>query len=186
MSIEEIKDKLNLTDVDSVPPENAVRVISDQIKEITDGIVIGKVEQYDGRIESYTIDGIASIAAMTKDREYNIQKDLGARGYILSRFEFYLTATELPSYKYRLLFFEYGIGGYPVKVVLEQSIADSINRGRSSNYTFKVADRTKLEEMINLVLSAPRTIEVIQGLINATKIEQTRESIKADAESEEG
>ena len=185
MSIEEIRSKLNLADVDSFPPENVVKEFSDQIESVTDGMVIGRVEPYEGKIESYTIKGIAALSSLTSEREYDIQKDLGAKGYIYSRFEFFLTAASLPSYKYRILFFEYGIGGYPVKIVLEQSIADSINKYRTSECSYKMTDRSKLEEMINRVISAPKTIEVIQDLINATKIEQSRESLKEASEPDE-
>ena len=176
-----IKDKLNLTKVDLVAPEVVVREYANQLETITDGIVKGMVESYDGPIESYTTPSFSSLINFGQKEEHDIQWDLGAIGYQRSQFEFYLTATCLPRYRFRILFFEYGIGGYPVKIVLEQGIANAI---KGTQYIYTVKSRDELGKLMLQVLSSSKAIEVIQDLINATRIAQSKgvEDLSEDME----
>lgn len=166
-----IKDKLYFDDVDLVAPETVVKEFTDQLEGITNGLVEGVIEPYGGHIESYKTETLGALAALGTTREHDIQKDLGAMGYNRSKFELYLTATYLPNYKYRVLFLGYGIGGYPVKVVLEESIARTIKGGSD---VCLLSNRAELEDLIHRILSSPRVINIIQELINATRIEQDR------------
>lgn len=165
-----IKDQFDFTNIDYVVPDVVIKELSDQLESITNGYVVGHVEPYDGPIESYPINGFAAIsAALAPDKEYNIQDSLGKTGYDVHKFEFYITSTQLPNYQFRVLFFEYGIGGYPVKIVLEEGIAYEINT-KDSGYTFIIGDRVHLEDTINKIMSSKRVIKIIQELINASLI----------------
>lgn len=175
MSIQDIADKLNFSDVDLVPPDEVVRSFMNQLDEVTNHYVIGVVEPYSGHIVSYKTGGIAALSTVISGaKEHDIQDDLGLRGYGNLSFECYLAAPQLEDYKFRICFFEYGIGGYPVKFVIEQGIADEINKRPNSQYIFKVSNRAELEELLNRIISVKKMIEIIQGIINESIIEKHR------------
>ena len=75
----------------------------------------------------------------------------------------------MKNYKYRILFFEYGIGMYPVKIVLEQGIADEIFKKENANYNNWIWNKNELENVIINILKTKKVIKVMQELIYATK-----------------
>lgn len=190
MSLElSIKDKLELKKIDLISPDVVVKAVVEQVEKITDGMVKGEVEEYSGAIHSYTIKGYNSLKdtlaiAIGGDEAHDIQKDLGKIGYTRHKYECYLTAPKLPNYKFRIMFFEYGIGGYPVTVVLEKTIARQILKGGKDNPETGATSRDELEELLNAVFSSDRIIGVIQELINATQIAANAEQMQAAADAE--
>ena len=99
----------------------------------------------------------------------DIQDNLGEIGYQEYKFEFFLTTSKLEDYKYRVLFFEYGIGMYPVKIVLEQGIADEIFKKENADYVVEYATKTELENVILNILKTKKVTQVMQELIYAMK-----------------
>ena len=99
----------------------------------------------------------------------DIQDNLGTIGYQNFKFEFFVKAPKIENYKYRILFFEYGIGMYPVKIVLEQGIADEIFKKENANYIIEYETKTELENVIVNILKTKKVIKVMQELIYATK-----------------
>lgn len=140
--------------------------------KLLNGFVKGVVREYEGPIESYDqLSAFASIASAlgTSVIHKDIQDNLGAIGYQNFKFEFFLTAPKIENYKYRILFFEYGIGMYPVKIVLEQGIADEIFKKENANYIIEYETKNELENVIINILKTKKVIKVMQELIYATK-----------------
>ncbi len=166
----DIKSKLKFDAVDLTSPDITITEIGTQLESLTNGFVKGVVNEYEGPIESYdALSGMASLVlALGGTQKYDIQKDLGEIGYTSFKFEFYLTSSKLSNYKFRVMFFEYGLGGYPVKIVLEQGIADEIFKKENANYIFEIETKNKLEDIVARILASERVIKVIQGLINVS------------------
>lgn len=166
----DIKRKLKFDAADLTSPDVTIAKIGSQLESITNDLVKGIVSAYDGPVESYhTLSGMASLAeALRTSQTYDIQNDLGEIGYQLFKFEFYLTSAKLPNYKFRIMFFEYGLRGYPVKIVLEQGIADEIFKKENADYLFEIQTKNELEDIVTNILASKRVIEVIQGLINVS------------------
>lgn len=80
-----------------------------------------------------------------------------------------MTTAKLEDYKYRVLFFEYGIGMYPVKIVLEQGIADEIFEKENADYVVEYATKNELENVILNILKTKKVTKVMQELIYAMK-----------------
>ena len=170
---EQLKGSLDLNDVDLVSPESILNDVAEEIKAITSGYVTGRVTPYDGPIESYgTANALSAITvAVASPRfEHDIQDDLGRIGYGYSQFEFCLSSPNLPNYVYRALFMSYGIGGYPVKIVLDEGIARTILSG--NRYTITAGNRKEFESILNSIVTSQKMVEIIQELINAAKIAQ--------------
>ena len=58
---------------------------------------------------------------------------------------------------------------YPVKIVLEQGIADEIFEKENANYIIEYETKTELENVIVNILKTKKVIKVMQELIYATK-----------------
>ena len=123
------------------------------------------------------------VAALGTSQKYDIQNDLGEIGYKLFKFEFYLTSSKLPNYKFRVMFFEYGLGGYPVKIILEQGLADEIFKRENADYIFEIQTKAELENTVTQILASNRALKVIQGLINVSL--NSQEQKEASTQSEE-
>lgn len=163
---------LNYDDDQAVSPDTVIAELGNQLEKATNGFIKGVVREYNGPIESYDqMSAFASIASAlgTSLVHRDIQDNLGEIGYQEYKFEFFLTTSKLEDYKYRVLFFEYGIGMYPVKIVLEQGIADEIFKKENADYVVEYTTKTELENVILNILKTKKVTKVMQELIYAMK-----------------
>ena len=75
---------------------------------------------------------------------------------------------QIENYKYRVMCVGYGIAGYPVKVVLEQDIADELNNKEDSGYIYTIDSKTEFEELLVSVFNSKTMQKIIQNLITAS------------------
>lgn len=185
INLDNLKEKLDLEDVDTVSPISILENTAAEMEGITKGLVKGVVAPYDGPIKSYSIvSPLAALAASVAEastQTHNIQEDLGKIGYNERQYDFCLIAPNLPNYKYRVLFMSIGIGGYPVEVVLQEEIAQELFNGRK--YVITVQNRGEYETILQRVFSSDKMIGVIQELIYAAQIDQTQSVDGADISS---
>lgn len=154
-------------------PDLILRDICIQLNDITKKFVQGNVKQFDGPIESYEYDQLSDMASLTANlngiTRMNIQDKLGEIGEdAVLKYEFFLSASQIQNYKYRIMFLEYGIEGYPAKVVLEQGIADELNGREDSGYIYKLETRQEFENLIVQVINSKKVRKVIQDLITVS------------------
>lgn len=155
-------------------PEKVVSEILTQLSKETKGIICGNITAYSGPVMSYTKAGFSSIAAAigTADKEVDIQSDLGKIGQEIHKFECYLYTPEYDKYKYRVFFVKYDTSNYPVSIILEESVANSISSG-NSGYVLSCATRDELEELMYKIFNSKKLISVMQELI---RINQSKKS----------
>lgn len=178
--------KLDYGHMDLTAPNIVVEEILAQLPEQTNGIVYGGIADYSGPIESYTrpapFSGFAE--ALGRREEVDIQTDLGATGQKKRKFECFLYTKTYDHYKFRLFFMEYNISNYPVKLVLEESIAFSATQSRAS-YTQNCSNRDELEELLFRILTCKKTITIMQEIIRIDQIKKAeKEASKADENAE--
>lgn len=128
----------------------------------------GNVKEFEGPIEPYRLlSGMPSLTAgLSRMTQIDIQDELGEIGEESSlKFEFFLSAPKIPNYKYRILFLEYGIRMYPVKVVLEQGIADELNGEEDSGYIYELESGRELEELLIRIIDSKKITRIVQDLI---------------------
>lgn len=78
----------------------------------TNSIVIARVSEYTGNIESYQIPGLSKQlqysssqwTELLKDQTVNIQSALGEIGDAPFTYEFFLSSKNMPDYKFRIMF----------------------------------------------------------------------------------
>lgn len=176
-------DKLNFDEIDMTAPDKVIQEVLDQLPEETNGIVLGKVKEYNGPIVSYKRRAFTAIADAlgTVEKDVDIQEDLGAFGEETHKFECYLYTSEFDKYKYRTFFFKYGIVNYPVQLVLDESISRSINRGHD-RYIVTCDTRNELEELLETIFTSKHMIAVMQKLI---RINQSKKAIEEIQEIDE-
>ena len=105
----------------------------------------------------------------------DIQKKLGKIGQETHKFECYLYTPEYDKYKYRVFFAKYGVSNYPVDIILEESVSESI--ARASNYIYTCNTREELENLVLMIFSSKRMIAVMQELIRINQAKKNTRNI---------
>lgn len=167
-------------DMDAKLEELPKKILEEQcsyLNKETKEVVIGRVAQYLGNLGSYYTTPIAS--ALSDDLERTLGADiskaitlkkidaqmkLGEVGEDLFTYEFFLTSKGTPDYKFRVLFMQYGITGYPVTIILEEGIADEIDHS-DDGYTYYVQNRKEYEELLAMIFSSKRFGEILTKLM---------------------
>lgn len=154
----------------SITPDIVMKDICNELEKVTNGFVTANVCEYEGKIESYdTLGAMAALATtLQATMRVDIQDKLGAIGEANFKYELYLSASQIENYKYRVLFIGYGIAGYPVKVVVEQDIADELNNRENSGYIYTVESKDEFEKLLISILNSKTMQKVIQNLIIAS------------------
>ena len=163
-------------------PKECMESFASRIEKETRGYVVGNVKEYEGSIYSeYDKSNTfhETINSFGKGKIIkNVQDDLGeVAGDRMIKLEFYLTAPKLSDYKCRLMFAEYGLGGYPVTVVLARSIAIEIGDNVESGYVFKCENMDEFKELILSISNTEYVHTVIQNIITESLI---REQMKVN------
>ena len=135
-----------------------------QLYELTNKLVIAKVEKYEKNIEDMNmISPIANLAGMnsllktTKVEEY-----LGEiSGSDKFTYELYLTGNHTPKYKYRFCFIENGVYPYPVKVIVDSDIAKELE----IETRITCENEVIYKETLIKILNSKKMNEVIEGLM---------------------
>ena len=182
----DIKSKLNFEKFDLTAPDKVLMRIGEKLVNATDGYVYGEIAEYSGPITSYykpsTFTAIAA-ALGTGATKVDVQDKLGKIGDEIKKFEFYLFTPAYRSYKYRILFVEFGIGNYPVKVVLEDGVAEKILP--NGDFVVQCSSSNEFEEFVMQILNTPHIISVMQELINITNIKRQERNDEDSSKSEE-
>ena len=167
---------------DITPPETVIYGIAKQIEHFAHGLVKAEIKQYDGHTVSYIQkSGLGALSlALTGKTEVDIQNSLGKIGYSEHKFELFLSAPKLPQYKFRVLFFSYGISGYPVQLTIEHGTAAEIANTQNTEGVFDCKTKVELEEIACNIFNTTRMIAVIQELIDASIIAETENSVPSD------
>lgn len=170
-----LNEKLDFKEKDLTAPDKVIEEFLNQLPEETNGIVLGKIAVYDGRVLPYTTDAFSGIREMfsTWNKPENIQEDLGGIGEEKHRFECYLYTPEYSSYKYRLFFAEYGIANYPVDIVLEESIAEEIRKDWSG-YIYSCKTKRDLDDLLICIFSSKRILQIMQKFIKINQVKKVQ------------
>ena len=162
------KDQFNFECEDKYSP---LELLNKRLKEIdsaTKGYVVGKIEKYDGPIDSYIKkNSISAIRNVFNGNEesVDIQNSLGDISETPeNRFEVFLAAKVLDKYKYRIMFVEYGELAYPAKIVLNDSIAK--RAVDSYTYVLTIKSMNELIELIDKIYSSEYFVSILQNVIN--------------------
>lgn len=176
---------LNLKDFET--PEQIIRKTIIDLERVTGTLVTGFVEPYEGSIFSYArkrLSALASITASTIEERYDVQDYLGEQGdNISSTYKVVLKGTKLDDYSFALLFMKFGIGKYPITVVLDEDCAEELNMKHyldHSGYIFKINNSKDFRDFLDYVFVTDRLIEIVQGIITATNLNEQKLSNNDD------
>lgn len=166
--------KLDFSDIDLTAPNKVVEEIVAQLAHATNDIIHGAIVEYNGHITSYTKAGWSAISAAlgTIDTKVDIQTTLGKSGEEEHKYELYLHTPLHKHYKFRILYLQYGIANYPVKVVLEQNVANDVYDESNASYIVTCDNRDELEELIYSILNSKKIIRVMQELIRINQVQK--------------
>ena len=164
-------------DVDNmVYPREILENLARDIGAITRNLVIGEVKNYDGDIyskyeESRLSELVATSLAYGKMIK-NIQDELGENGDGRVRLEFCITAPELKEFKCRILFAEYGYGGYPVTVVMESELASELLNDKE--YITVSDNMGEFKRLIDKVFKSDYLFDLLQRVITESLVRKKK------------
>lgn len=174
--------KIDFNDIDLTSPEIVIETLIKDLSESTNNIIIGKIEEYSGPIHSYTDNGIDAIkiALGNTSRRVDIQEKLGKISSGRKKYEFYLNTPLYEHYKFRICFISFGVGNYPVEIVLDQGIVDEMY-GEDEDYILMCDNKDEFEELIINIINSDRVISIMQELVRIHQI--YREEKKKEQEA---
>lgn len=155
----EVKNRLN--------PKELAKEIIPQISDATRGYVIGNIKEYSGEIFSYRKKSPLAALSISGEIDVDVQDSLGEKSPKEETYEIYLTAKDIEDYQYRILFFRFGIGGYPVKVVVNEDLAEEINK-KSGKYIFTAESMDAFEQLLIKILQTRELKTIMQSIIEAS------------------
>jgi len=150
-------------------PKNIVQEQCDELDRITNSLVIGKIQDYDGPIRSYS-SNLASAITRTMNPTFDVQDELGDVSGTKFRFEFFLSSKHTPKFKYRVLFLEYGISFYPLLIVMDETIAKELN----CQYCVECNDETDFNNLLAGILNSDKMKNVVNSLFSINIQEEKR------------
>lgn len=143
------------------PNEIAIEYCN-QLYELTNKLVMAKVEKYDKNIENMEDNMVMNLSNFSPLLRKTTEQYLGEISENNKfTYEMFLTGINTPNYKYRFCFIENGVKPYPVRVVLDTDIANELEFETKINCN----NRGEYIELLLLILNSKKMTEVIEGLM---------------------
>lgn len=158
-------------DIDT--PYDIVKKQCELLARQTNGKIVARIANYTGPTKNYTKPNVLkSISSMYAEKEISIQDDLGeiSLGSDFT-FEFFITSTNTPNYKYRVMFLQHGIAFYPVYIVLDESIADELELDIDCD-SIKCDSDDDFKQILKKILNSKSVVTVINGLLTIARQEE--------------
>lgn len=180
-------DKANLT-----LPKDIVQYQCDELSKMTKGLILGKIQEYDDPIDDYkTGIGISlPLKSVFEEKEVSIQSDLGELSGNQFTYEFFITSKHTTNFVYRVFFLRYGISIYPLRIVLDETVAKEIGRNTKEKcdseeefYTLlgEILNSDKIKTVVNSLLFINRKAEAEKNTVIA-KVSENNDNNSDDAE----
>lgn len=163
-------------------PADVIREYIEIFKTQTQGKVLLGINNYEDELNEEGMPLLASsfraLAALTQT--VNVQDKLGEINGENFRYEVFFYSDELSQYKYRLMFIEHGIGGYPAKIYIANEIVRSINDEMHNSNIQIITGDEELKMLLDCILSCRFTIQIIQEIVNALNRKKYLEAKEID------
>jgi len=156
------------TDIKPMEVDTPVEIIQYQctrLWEMTEGSIIAKVYEYSQPIFSY-IEKSRLIRTIDENKKINIQENLGDVSDGTFSYEFFITSTSTPKFKYRIMFLQYDISVYPVTLVLDESILEELELNQE---LVTCNNQTEFEIILEKILNSKKVTNVISALLKISQ-----------------
>lgn len=150
-------------------PDQIVEKICEELSKSTKDYAKIGISVYNGSVVSYDRLSIGKMLSSLTTTKVDIQTELGTISKGNFKYEVTITAPYIESFKYRPFFVQYGIGGYPVRIILEQGIADEIFEQEDAAYIVSCNDEEELEKLTLKIFNSEKIHELLQGIISETR-----------------
>ena len=138
-------------------PAEIIKTQCDLLEKATEGSVVAKIKSYVG---TPSFDLLIKLDKPVGEG-LGIQADLGNVTKEAFTFEFFITSTSTPNYKYRVMFLHYEIPCYPVHIVLDESIAKELEIIED----FACNSQESFEDALSTILRSTRVENIINSLL---------------------
>ena len=106
-------------------------------------------------------DVAATIGVIGEGKQVNIQDDLGEIAEFNFKYEFFITSTQTPTYKYRAFFLQYNISIYPLTLVLDETISKELGW---TNYIVRCDTEEDFIQKLAEILNSEKIYSIINSL----------------------
>ena len=173
-----------------IPPRELIeKHFISVIKDRSHDYLFAEIKEYKGKIISYetTESSIGVLSTMVRQEKkvyHDIQNELGDINKEYCTFEVYIGSKYYENYKYRVMFIQYGLAGYPVKVVLADAISRDVIMSEIMDkpYIYQIKDMDMMNDLICKVLESKSFHSVMQEAINISIIEERRKASSGKAD----
>ena len=151
-------------------PDTVIANIAKQVETVTKGYVKFEVGEYDGPIVPKV--GAYQKILISKESPSSDHINDQSEHVIINpsdmKYEFYLTTPNYKNYKFRILFFSYCLGKYPVNLIPEEGIALELFNEIENICIVQINSFEELNQSINSILNTKRIQYIIQSLISTS------------------
>jgi len=159
---------------DSSTPDEIIKAQCTILAKMTNDKIVARVSSYSGAFRPYTTKSLFEpISSMMEAKLVDIQKDLGSVSEGGFTFEFFITSTATPNYKYRVLFLRYEIPFYPCFMILDEAIGTELGIGQS----FKCDTQEDFENKLGQILGSKKIENVVGALLAIVKKEEDENAL---------
>ena len=156
-------------------PKDIVQFQCEELEKLTRQLIVGKIKEYDDPISDYISQDMSTslsltLKSITQSHDVKIQSKLGEQKDSVFTYEFFITSKYMPNFMYRVFFIRYGISLYPVRLVLDETIAKQIDIDVDSS----IVDENNFIEVLGKILNCDKFKQVIKNLylINVKMLEK--------------
>jgi len=148
----------------SIPssPVDIIEKQCDYLREHTDGKIIAKTANREADGNARLL--VQRATSNLKSDRKGIQRELGEVEKSDFAFEFFITSTGTPNYKFRVMFLLYGIELYPLLLVVDEDIAFEIG----AEQIIIIENEEYFIMELEKILASPKVSKIINSLYAET------------------
>ena len=157
----------NFEKSDIKSPREIIQEQCEELANITKGKITARITEYDGTIYESDDKNILKSSLLEKYSgfELDLKNKLGEISDTLT-YEFFLTSKNTPKYKYRVFFLRHKIIPYPVKILLENSIAEELDFPNNSETVIICDNENELLIILKKIFNSNKVRTVINTLLS--------------------
>ena len=110
------------------------------------------------------------VLTLAGDTQSNLG-NVGSAPEIFKSYEFYLTSPHTPNYMFRIMFFNYVLGQYPICIILDEGIGENISCATEDEFT----------EALIKIINSQKVQKVVRALNALAHEESENNSLEMDA-----
>jgi len=148
-------------------PIGIVQEQCEELQKLSEGKLTAQIQEYSEGLRWSSLFG--QKPSMSQSELGEFERNEEGSGIVVTqnkgprKYEFFISSSEIPRYKYRAFFLSIPAFGYPVTFVIEQDIVDELGL-RNEKYVCDSVER--FTTMLAKILGSQRIVSILRGLLS--------------------